>query len=292
MRTIPPFNYYQARTLEEATSSLKSLMGKAYVVAGGTDFLVKVKKGLVKVENIVDISAIKELRYIKEDGGIIKIGALTTHNDIANSQIIKEEAHVLTDAESVIGSVEIRNRGTIGGNLCNASPAADTAPPLMVLESKIKIVSQDKETTMPITDFFSGPGKTALTSDEILAEVQIPFTSNSGACFMKLGRRNTYTLSIISVAALVSLEDDCFKDVRIALGSVAPVPLRAKKTESFLVGKEATEKWIAEATEIVKDEIKPITDIRGKAEYRKEMSKVITKRAIVESVKEAKTNGE
>lgn len=291
MRLIPPFKYYRAKTLEEALSWLKGVKGKTHVVAGGTDFLVKVRKGQITPENIVDISSIKELNYIKEDKEAIKIGALTKHNEIVGSQIIKEKAHILTDAESMIGSVEIRNRGTIGGNLCNASPAADTAPPLMVLDAKLKILSQEKERIVSITEFFLGPGKTVLKSDEMLAEIQIPLPSHSGSCFMKLGRRNTFTLSVVAVAVLVSLEADRFKDVRIALGSVAPTPIRARKTEGFLVGKEASEEWIEEAAEAVEGEVKPITDVRGTAEYRTEMSKVLTKKAILEALQEIRPGG-
>jgi carbon-monoxide dehydrogenase medium subunit len=291
MNQIPPFEYCKAKSLKEALSFLKEKSGRVRIVAGGSDFLTKIKKGQIPADIVLDMSEVRKLRYIEEDRDMIRIGSLATHNDIANSKVIKEKAHVLADAESLIGSTEIRNRGTIGGNLCNASPAADTAPPLLVLESNLKIARDGHERIVSLTDFFLGPGKTVLAPDEILTEIQIPFPSKRGACFMKLGRRSMFTLSVVSAAASVSLDSDRFEAVRIALGSVAPLPFRARKTEGYLVGKKAIEKRIGEASKIIRDEVEPITDVRGTAEYRREMSVVLTRRTLIEATKEMKSRG-
>lgn len=284
MRLIPPFSYYRAKTLDDALTLLKTLEGKTSVIAGGTDYLAKVKKGQTKPENLVDLSFLKELNYIKLNSVTVKIGSLTRHKDIADSDVIKNSVPILTDAESNIGSVEIRNKGTLAGNLCNASPAADTAPPLLVLDSKLKIQSKDAERIVPINEFFLGPGKTVLKPDELLTEIQVPAFSDVGSCFLKLGRRTAFTLSVVSIAALVSERANCFKDVKIALGSVAPTPIRAYKAESFLIGKEISQKRIDDAAGIVSEEVKPISDARGTAEYRREMSKVLARRALLEAL--------
>jgi carbon-monoxide dehydrogenase medium subunit len=284
MRLPSPFNYYRAKTEAEALSLLGELQDKAVLIAGGTDFLSA--RCAQRIENLVDISGIKELSYIRNETGTVKIGALTTHSQVSTSDVTKKEAFVLADAETAIGTVEIRNRGTIGGNICNASPCADTVPPLMVLDSRVKISSKKGERVVPIDQFFVGPGKTILEPHELLTEIQIPLNVEGNSCFMKLGRRNAFNLSVVCVAAFVAVEDGRFSTVRIALGSVAPTPIRAKKAERFLVGKELSRDCIDEAADIVKDDIKPITDVRGTVEYRTEMSKAFTRRVLVKAVQQ------
>jgi carbon-monoxide dehydrogenase medium subunit len=180
-----------------------------------------------------------------------------------------------------MGSLQVRNLGTIGGNLCNASPAADTAPPLLVLNAKVKVRSINKQRLVPLQEFFMGPGKTTLTPEEILTEVQIPLIKPTGnSYFIKFGRRNAFTLSIVSVATLVKVENGVFDDIRIALGSVAPTPIRASKAEEHLIGHKVNEQVIDDGVNVVANEVKPISDVRASAEYRRDMAYVLTKRAI------------
>ena len=282
---LPKFKYLRPKNLEEALKLLDEYGEEAKLLAGGTDLIVKMKDGVVKPKYVIDLSHLEELRFISKGNGVIKIGALTTLREIETSPIIREYVHVLSDAVEKMASWQIRNLGTIGGNLCNASPAADTAPPLLVLEAKLKLTSSEGERIVPIDQFFTGPGETVLRSNELLTEIQIPTTlKNSGSAFLKLGRRAAYTLSIVSVAALVTVEDRVFRDVRIALGSVAPTPIRARKTEDKFRGLPATEEVIKENCSYVVEDISPISDVRASAEYRREMSIVLTKRALVEAL--------
>ena len=282
---LPRFKYLRPKSFEEALELLDKYGEQAKLLAGGTDLIVKMKDGVVKPKYVIDLSRLEELKFISKEDGVIKIGALTTLREIETSPIIRENVHVLSDAVEKMASWQIRNLGTIGGNLCNASPAADTAPPLLVLEAKLKLTSSEGERIVPIDQFFTGPGETVLRSNELLTEIQIPITlKNSGSAFLKLGRRAAYTLSIVSVAALVTVEDRVFRDVRIALGSVAPTPIRARKTEDKFRGLPASEEVIKEKCSYVVEDISPISDVRASAEYRKEMSIVFTKRALVEAL--------
>jgi len=238
---LPRFKYLRPKSFEEALELLDKYGEQAKLLAGGTDLIVKMKDDVVKPKYVIDLSRLEELKFISKEDGVIKIGALTTLREIETSPIIRENVHVLSDAVEKMASWQIRNLGTIGGNLCNASPAADTAPPLLVLEAELKLTSSEGERTVPIDQFFTGPGETILKNNELLTEIQIPIMSNhAGTAFLKLGRRFAHTLSIVSVATLVVVEDDVFKDVRIALGSVAPTPVRAKKTEDRFRGLSAT----------------------------------------------------
>lgn len=282
---LPKFKYLRPKNLEEALKFLDKYGEEAKLLAGGTDLIVKMKDGVVKPKYVIDSSHLRELKFILRGNGVIKIGALTTLREIETSPIIQEHVHVLSDAVKKMASWQIRNLGTIGGNLCNASPAADTAPPLLVLEAKLKLTSYEGERIVPIDQFFTGPGETVLKSNELLTEIQIPITlKDSGSAFLKLGRRAAYTLSIVSVAALVTVEDRVFRDVRIALGSVAPTPIRARKTEDKFRWLPVTEEVIKENCNHVVEDISPISDVRASAEYRREMSIVLTKRALIEAL--------
>ena len=286
---LPKFKYLQPKSLEETLGLLDKYGEQAKLLAGGTDLIVKMKDGVVKPKYVIDLSRLEELKFISKENGVIKIGALTTLREIETSPIIRENVHVLSDAIEKMASWQIRNLGTIGGNLCNASPAADTAPPLLVLEAELKLTSSEGERTVPIDQFFTGPGETILKNNELLTEIQIPIMSNhAGTAFLKLGRRFAHTLSIVSVATLVVVEDDVFKDVRIALGSVAPTPVRAKKTEDRFRGLSATKDAVEKSCVWVVEDISPISDVRASAEYRKEMSIVLTKRALIEALDEVR----
>jgi len=282
---LPKFEYFRPKNLEETLNLLDKYGEQAKLLAGGTDLIVKMKDRVIEPKYIIDLSNLKELRFISKENSVIKVGALTTLREIETSPIIRKHVHVLSHAVEKMASWQIRNLGTIGGNLCNASPAADTAPPLLILEAKLKLNSSEGERIVPVEQFFTGPGETILKNNELLTEIQIPVVpDNSSAVFLKLGRRVAHTLSIVSVATLAIVEDGVFKDVRIALGSVAPTPIRARKTENKFRGLPATEDVIEENCSCVVQDISPISDVRASAEYRKEMSIVLTKRALFEAL--------
>ena len=293
LRALPKIEYHRPTELEQALKLLSELKEDCKIIAGGTDLIPAARQGRMSspghIHHIMDISSIKELDYVIKDDGMIRIGAATRLSEIGMSTVVKEHVPILADAASQMGSLQVRNLGTIGGNLCNASPAADTAPSLLVLDAKVNVRGIDKQRLVPLMGFFIGPGETILAPGEILAEVQIPLTKPAGSsCFIKLGRRNAFTLSIVSVATLVKVKNGIFDDVRIALGSVAPTPIRASKAEEHLIGEEVSEQVIDDGANVVASEVKPISDVRASAQYRRDMSSILTKRAINFSVQRAR----
>ncbi len=280
---LPDFNYYRPKTLKEALI-LVSELNDFKILAGGTDLIIDMRIKRYVPRNIIDISSINELKYIVDEGDRVRIGALTTLQELLESRIIKDKLLLLAEAIESMASWQIRNLATIGGNLCNASPAADTAPPLLVYEAKVKVRSLKGEREIPISKFFLGPRKTALEKNEILTEIVVPYVKNVGTAFMKLGRRKAFTLSVVSVATLVSVNGDSFAEARIALGAVAPTPIRAYTVESYLKGKKVGLDVISEGAKLVLKDISPISDVRASAEYRKDMSVVLTRDALVKSL--------
>ncbi len=283
---IPEINYFRASTLEEALELLNKLES-VKVLAGGSDLLIDLKIRRYEVKNVVDISGIKELNYIEDRGEHVAIGAATKLQDIVESPIIATKAPVLAEAVNEMASWQIRNVATIGGNLCNASPAADTAPPLLVLNARLHLVSLEGEREVPITGFFLGPRKTVLRKGELLKEIVVPYERGAGASFIKLGRRNAFTLSVVAVATLVKVRNGIFDDVRVALNSVAPKPVRAVSVEKFLKSREVSMSAIEEGAKRVLQDISPISDVRASADYRKEMSVVLTKESLLRSLERA-----
>ncbi len=242
-------------------------------------------------EGIIDITGIPGLNSIDYDKNKgLRIGALCTHDEIENSQLVRDKYALLAQAVQTVGSVQIRCLGTIGGNLCNASPSADSAPALIGLGSKVKIFGPSGERTLPLDDFFKGPGQTALKADEILTEIVVPnLPPRSGGVYLKLGRRKAFDLAIVSVAAVVSLASGgkTCSEIRIVLGGVAPTPLRAKQAEDFFRGKVINQANIEEAGKIAAGETRPISDVRSSAEYRKTVAEVLTRRAIQQALLQA-----
>ncbi len=277
-----PFQYSQPLTLQEATSLLAEYDGEAKVIAGGTDLLNLIRTKVIRPRYVVDIGLIPGLDHVKYHGdGTLCVGALTTLRDLETSNDIKQRHPVIAQAAGQIGSVAIRNVGTIGGNLCHASPAADTAPSLMALGATVKIVGPASERTAGVEDFFTGPGRTVLQRGEILAEVRVPpMPADSKGVYLKHASRGAADLAIVGVAVSVIWDRGCCRNIRIALGAVAPTPIRARKAESVLEGKEINDGLIEQAAEAAAGESRPITDVRASADYRSEMVKVFTKRAI------------
>lgn len=285
---LPAFRLHQPATLEEALSLLHGLR-RAKVLAGGTDLLVSMKRKGMRAENLVSLKGLKDnLSYVRNESGLLRIGAATTMKQLSRDSLILESAPVLAEAASKVGSTQVRNMGTVGGNLCNASPAADTAPPLLVLEAEALAMSRVRERVIPLTEFFVGPGETALDDDELLVEVRLkPPTEAYGAAFFKLGRKHSEDISVVNAAAYLALDGDAVSEARIAVGSSAPTPFRAFEAEAILEGKQVTDAIIAAVAEAAGEAARPITDVRASAAYRREMVETAVRRALEEAYRRA-----
>jgi probable selenate reductase FAD-binding subunit len=269
------YEYLMPATLGEAISNFRDHTGDAKYIAGGTELMHEIKAGKMRPQCLISLRHIKELGQIKKKEGKLRIGSMVTHRELELATALKGKFAGLVDAVSNIGTVQIRNVGTIGGNLCNASPAADSAPPLLVLDSHVILADVDKSRSLPIEDFFKGVNETTLTDNELLAEIVVPYPDEgSGSAFMKNIRAGA-DIAKINCAVLVKRQDDICQTCRIAFGSVAPTPIRIKTVEAFLKGKKVNEALIKSAGDMVSKEIKPITDIRSTAEYRRDVSKVM-----------------
>ena len=288
VRPLPPFEYVAPASLREALLLLREHKGKARLLSGGTDLIPKLKKRAELAEVVIDLNRIPELAGIDLENGCLKIGALTRQEEIRKSPLVKEKAPALVEALSIMASTPVRHRGTLAGNLCSASPAADTAPPLLVLDAAVKIQSATSERRVPLSEFFAGPGRTVLEREELLTAVLIPVQEGASA-FLKLGRRKAFTLSIVSAAAFVRTRQGKIEEVRVALGAVGPTPIRGRSVEASLRGAAATMEKIAQAADAVKGDVKPISDVRASAEYRREMSCVLARR-VLEKVVEGGEN--
>lgn len=286
-RAIPEVNYFSPKNLKDAMNLLDNFEGNFKILAGGTDIIPAIRTAKLVLSdnvNIVDIRSIENLKHIIFDKETLRIGATTTLSEIVESDIVRQNFSTLSEAINMIGSLQIRNWATIAGNICNASPAADSSVPLLVLDASLRLQSKEADRIVPISDFFIGPGKTVLSPKELLTEILIPIQKGISV-FIKLGRRNTFTLSVISVAVFVQINENIVNYIRIALGAVAPTPLRAKNTERILIGKKLTKENIEEAVRTIKEEVSPISDVRASSEYRKDMSGVLLQRALKEILK-------
>jgi carbon-monoxide dehydrogenase medium subunit len=291
---------------------MATLDGAQYI-AGGTDVMVLIRQKKLNPKNLISIRNIKDLTYIDTAKGL-KFGAATTHSDIDGHEIIKRGYSALTDATSHLGSWQIRNVATVGGNICTAAPSADTACPLLVLDAMVSIIGPKGSRDAALDGFFQGPGKTALGQGELVREFVIPaFGDNTGSAYIKHTRRQAMDLPILGVATRITisvksgsevrcrdmfctidsianilsrLKDEELKveDARIAMGVVAPTPMRAKKAEEALKGKIVSPELFEEIGNIAASEAQPRDSIRGEAWYRSEMIKVLVKRALIKSI--------
>jgi carbon-monoxide dehydrogenase medium subunit len=280
------FIYYRPKTIIEATTLIHKYVGKATILAGGTDLLVDLKKRVKYFSHIIDIKGIPSLDSIGFDSeGNLKIGSLVTMQALSTHPDLVHGYKTLAKAASKLGSWQIRNRATIGGNICRASPSGETLPSLFCLNAELKLMSLKGERRVPIENFFLEPGKSAAMTDEILSEIIIPqIHSKSYGTYKKFAVREAMDLAVVGVAVVGSLDPrgESFEDIRIGLGAVAPTPVRAKKTEAFLIGKKIREDLIAEAASLASTETRPISDVRASDWYRFEMVKMLVKEAIHE----------
>jgi CO/xanthine dehydrogenase FAD-binding subunit len=272
------FEYFEPRTIEEALSLLAKYEGKARIIAGGTDLLVWMKMGRVSPEYLVNISRIPALRYLITDKGL-RIGALTPFREVEKHGLIQREYTAFYEAAKAVTSVQIKNMGTIGGNLCNASPAADSAPPLIAFGGQLRLAEGKKERVISIEEFFVGNGVTCLSPKELLVEVLLAEPSAStGSAFIKVARVAA-DLAKISIAAKVVRDGKSCQDCGIAMGGVAKVPMRLKKTEEVLRGRKFDPALVEKAGQVASEEIQPRSR-RSTSFYKKEVTKVLIRDAI------------
>ena len=283
--------YFAPKSVKEAISLLSEYGPKAKVISGGTDLLAQMKQREVLPPCVISIGNIAELNFIKYDESKgLSIGVSTSVVDIANSPVVKSKFSILAQAAGLLGTPSIRNQATLGGNLCNAAPSADTAPPLLVLEARAIIAGVKGEKTIPLEQFFAGPGQTVLEQGHLLTQVQIPnLPPHSGGFYLKQTRRHGADLAMVGVAALVVMEADILKDVRIALGAVAPTPIRARKAEAILRGYPMDDKRLEAAGHAASQEATPIDDVRSSAEYRKTLVAVLTRRTVTQAIQQTRS---
>jgi len=274
------FEYISPKTKEEVLKILKQEKSKACIVAGCSNVLPYIKDKIISGKLLLDISGIGELNYIRKSEGNLYIGAATTISDLINSKVIREECSVLHQAAEDFADPTVRNSATIGGNLADASPAADVAPPLLVLYAVLEIESINGKREVSLKDFFTGPRKTTLHDDEMITSIKIKSDSlNKNGCFIKLGLRQAMAISLASIAMILETEEEKVTDVRIAMGSVAPTPLRLINVEEFLINQKMDNVLLKEAMKKVSETVKPIGDVRASADYRRYVSGVLFKRA-------------
>jgi CO/xanthine dehydrogenase FAD-binding subunit len=287
---LPRFEFEEPKSLEDACELMASFGAKAKVLAGGTDLLVNMKKKVLAPAHVVSLGRVEPLKSLEGSNGSIRIGALMTASAIAEAEGVKKGFSALARAASWLGSPLIRNLATIGGNLASARPAADFPPPLMAYGAEVLLRKKGGERKVPLEAFFKGPGMTVVEPDEILADIVVPKPpSGSGAGYMKLGVRKALEISIVNVAAFLSLDGaGVIRTARVVLGAVAPIPIRAPSAETVLVGQMPSQEVFAKAGDAAAGDSRPIDDFRGSAEYRREMVKVLTRRALQTALDEAR----
>jgi carbon-monoxide dehydrogenase medium subunit len=291
---LPQFKYFAPETLDEAFSLLQEFGEKGRVLAGGTDLLVKMKqRTITPLPNyLINIKKIPGLQYLKTDGnGGVALGALASIQEIKSFLPIRQRFPGLGQAAGILSTPQVRNIATIGGNLCNASPAAETAPVLNTLSARVKILSKDQERVVRLEEFFLGPGETVLRRDEILVEIQVPASPpNSTSVYLKHGKRLS-DIAIVGVALAITIDSNKCSDVKIALASAGPTPMRVKKAEALMIGEQIGEKLIEEVGKTVSEESRPIDDVRAYADYRREKAGLLAKEAIKQALQQIKLGG-
>jgi carbon-monoxide dehydrogenase medium subunit len=282
-------DYFEPKTVHEALSLLAQHGAEAKVIAGGTDVMVDIK---FKEEpgSLVNIKKIPGLSGIKENGGSLRIGALTTIRELETSAILREKLPVLWEAAHQFASLQVRNTATIGGNIGRASPSGETLAPLLVLDAKAKVAFADGEKTEPFSAFFQGPGKTTMGAKGLLTEIEVPYpAAGTKSVYLKHAVRGAMDIAMVGVAVMITPDagKNNIQDVRIGLGAVAPTPIRATKTEALLRGKPLGPVLLKEAAILAASEASPINDQRSSAENRRWIVEALTRRGLEQTWKAA-----
>jgi carbon-monoxide dehydrogenase medium subunit len=280
------FEYHRAETLEHASRLLVELGDDSFLFAGGTDLLVEIRERLRRVRNVIDIKSIPGLSDITYDEARgLTFGALVTVGRLERLPLVCQRYPNLRAAFASLGSIQVRNRATVVGNVCRASPSADTIPPLIADGAFIHIYSRTNMRVVPLAEFFTGPGKTVLAKGEIVTGITVPPAGdNSGKAYIKHGRRKAMELSTVGVAVSLSMDDGVCSDIRIALGAVGATVLRAPAAEAMLRGTRLDAATVKSAADKAMEECTPISNVRASADYRRDMVGVLTGRAIKQAL--------
>ena len=291
MRT---FEYHAPTSLNEAISLLQEHGEAARPLAGGTDLVVQMKEKATKFaapSHIVSLLRVPELSGVSfsESEGL-RIGAGATMSQVADSPIIRERYRAIAEGAALVGSIQTMNMATVGGNLCNAAPSADIAPPLLAFEAEAVIVGPSGRRKLALEEFFLGPGKTALAADELLAEVRVSLPPpGTGSAYDRHTPRKQMDIAVVGVAAALTMAGERIERARVALGAVAPTPVRAPQAEAALEGQAPSDELFARAADVSAAECSPIADLRGSAEFRRHIVRVMTKRMLREALDRARS---
>jgi len=274
------FDFLTPRSVDEAIAFMSDREGEVHILAGGTDLLLRMREGTITPRAVMSLKKLSDFRTIEHsnDSGL-RLGAMVTLRQVVRSTQIRERYPSLADAALLMASEQIRSLATVGGNLCNAAPSADMAPPLIALDAMVRLIGPEGERRLPLEEFFLGPGSTALDAGEMLAEIEVPPTERKTR-YMRLAPRAHMDIAVVGVAAGIQLNNSKVRAARIVLGAVAPVPLRVHPAEEALIGEALTEAAIEAASTIAAEECSPISDLRGSDWYRRRMVGVLVNRAL------------
>jgi carbon-monoxide dehydrogenase medium subunit len=286
---VPRFEYVAPATLDEAMSLLAEGGRNTRIMAGGTDLLVRIRHKMLFPERIVSLKGIPGLDTIEvHQVRGLTIGAMALLGDVAAHPAVRRHYPTVAHAAGSTANVQVRNMGTVVGNLCNASPSADNAPTLMAMGAMVQITGPDGQRSLPLERFFQGPGLTALETGEIVTAISVPPPpAGSGTAYMSLSQRGKLDCSAVGVGSLVAMKKDRCTDARIVVGACAPVPMRTRSAENMLIGKTLSDALIRKAAKVASEETSPITDVRASAPYRWKMVTVLTVRVLTEARKMA-----
>jgi carbon-monoxide dehydrogenase medium subunit len=290
------FEYHAPRSLNEAISLLREHGEAARPLAGGTDLVVQMKENATKFaapSHLVSLLRVPELTGVDfSDSEALRIGAGATMTEVAESAVVRKRFTAIAEGAGLVGSYQTMNMATVGGNLCNAAPSADIAPPLLAFEAEAVIVGPSGRRQVPLEEFFAGPGRTVLDADELLAEVRVPVQpANTGSVYMRHTPRKQMDIAVVGVGVLLTLAGERIERARIALGAVAPAPVRARQAEATLEGQTVSDDVLTRAAEAAAGESSPISDVRGSAEFRRHIVRVTTERMLREAAARAGWRG-
>jgi carbon-monoxide dehydrogenase medium subunit len=285
------FDYHRPQTLKEAFRLMEKYKGRARYIAGGTDIIVRVKKGVAQPDALVSLRGINELRGVERGRGLT-FGSMTLVRELESDPVFSTDFPALARAAAVLASPQIRNVATVGGNLANAAPSADCAPPLLTLEAQLTLEGPGGKREVSIDEFFQGPGRTCCDAIEIITRITVPAPANkTGMAFLKTGRVNQ-DIALANAAALLVMENSVCRKCRLAVGAVAPVPLRLKTVESAIEGRKIDDELLGQIGAMVEHEISPITDVRTTEDYRRVVTGVMVGRAIRQALQNVYPGGQ
>ena len=282
---LPRFEYYAPKTLVSALSILAEQQDGAHLFAGGTDVMVKMSAGRLKpkvIIHLMDVEGLDGIQFHPTQG--LTLGATARLAEVASHPDVLNHYPALAHAVQVMANEEVRHMATVAGNLCNAAPSADTAPPLIAMGAEVTLASVNGERRLPLDQFFVGPGLTAMQQGEVMTSIHVPPPRpKSGASYMRISARCGVDIAAVGVGVMAEFNGKGCQEARIVLGAVAPIPMRAKKTEDLMKGQHWTEVLIKEGGDMAAEEAKPISDVRASAEWRKKMIAVLTRRTLEEA---------